>query len=602
MTVQSIDKRLTPEANMTTATQDKSQGAQVSAEDAFVALLHQTTQRFFNTGADATAVGTVLSQQVERIHVEVKNNKAAAKDDAKSDRDQSARDVRQPAKADKPRQTQSNSQAKKAAAKDDDQAAQAGQAADDSQAVATADDSQPATQAKDDKAQDKGQDDSKAQAQQIDTNTIAQQQEEVVEIDIEITETVQIIQTTGPAQTQTVDPTAQLTGKAQAAQADTKAARDPLAGLSADDKQRIADLSDRIMEDLDEGDAEDALDAATQLVSQLIDKASQQLAAGVHSHAHDIAKQTNAQAQAEDLAEMLAGTGAQLDIKVQTSQTDSNGQSAGSMLGDALAQIDALLQTQQAGPQTQDPNAGQQQQKAAQSAPDALALAAQATAADPSQLAPAIDDAASFSAVLAAQVEATTQTTQTQAKAEQPVVTNVAAIGATQAPEKASAPQAAQQTTRPARVPLAQQVMDQVSVQIDKAVKDGKDTVKIQLRPLDLGRIEVKLEMLGDGHVSATVTADKPETLALLQKDVKGLEKALEDAGLKTDSSATSFNLRGDQQQNANRGQNSNGQRPGAGPSLGFAQGADTDTPALAAVQAQRATRAGLRSGVDISV
>ncbi|TAN58068.1 MAG: flagellar hook-length control protein FliK, partial [Magnetospirillum sp.] len=71
MTVQSIDKRLTPEANMTPAAQDKQQGA-VSVEDAFVALLQQTTQRFGSKYANVPSAGKLLSETVTRTHMELK--------------------------------------------------------------------------------------------------------------------------------------------------------------------------------------------------------------------------------------------------------------------------------------------------------------------------------------------------------------------------------------------------------------------------------------------------------------------------------------------------------------------------------------------------
>ena len=86
----------------------------------------------------------------------------------------------------------------------------------------------------------------------------------------------------------------------------------------------------------------------------------------------------------------------------------------------------------------------------------------------------------------------------------------------------------------------------QIAINIQKAVAQGKDTVTIQLRPEDLGRIDVKLEVGKDGQVQAHVRAEKPETLELLQRDARGLERALQDAGLRTDSGSLSFGLRGE--------------------------------------------------------
>ena len=73
----------------------------------------------------------------------------------------------------------------------------------------------------------------------------------------------------------------------------------------------------------------------------------------------------------------------------------------------------------------------------------------------------------------------------------------------------------------------------------------GLDRIVIRLQPADLGRVEVKLEVAPAGRTVVTVWADKPETLDLLQRDARSLERALEQAGLRTDSGSLSFNLRG---------------------------------------------------------
>ncbi len=97
-------------------------------------------------------------------------------------------------------------------------------------------------------------------------------------------------------------------------------------------------------------------------------------------------------------------------------------------------------------------------------------------------------------------------------------------------------------------------------VHIAKAAAEGADKINIKLKPLTLGQIEVQLDVASDGRVHAVIAADKPETLDLLQRDARALERALNDAGLRTDSGSLSFNLRGQNQQfggmpgNANSG------------------------------------------------
>jgi hypothetical protein len=90
------------------------------------------------------------------------------------------------------------------------------------------------------------------------------------------------------------------------------------------------------------------------------------------------------------------------------------------------------------------------------------------------------------------------------------------------------------------------QVIEQIKVHITRAAKAGLDRVTIQLRPEDLGRIEIKLEMFQDGKVKASIAADNPATLELLQKDARGMERALQDAGLRADASDLEFSLRGE--------------------------------------------------------
>ena len=87
-------------------------------------------------------------------------------------------------------------------------------------------------------------------------------------------------------------------------------------------------------------------------------------------------------------------------------------------------------------------------------------------------------------------------------------------------------------------------LVEQVSVQISKALNAGNDRISIQLKPADLGRVDIQMELGQDGRVTAIVTADNKQTLDLLQKDSKQLQEALQQAGLQTDEDSLSFNLR----------------------------------------------------------
>ncbi len=84
----------------------------------------------------------------------------------------------------------------------------------------------------------------------------------------------------------------------------------------------------------------------------------------------------------------------------------------------------------------------------------------------------------------------------------------------------------------------------EVAVNIQRAVARGENRIRIQLHPAELGQVDVRLKIGADGIVRAMVQVDRPETLDLMQRDVRGLERALQDAGLKTDSGSLNFNLR----------------------------------------------------------
>lgn len=87
---------------------------------------------------------------------------------------------------------------------------------------------------------------------------------------------------------------------------------------------------------------------------------------------------------------------------------------------------------------------------------------------------------------------------------------------------------------------------DQVAVKLSATAQDGGGKVTVRLNPEELGKVDIKMEISKDGHVRAVVSVDRPETLELLQKDAKGLERALQDAGLQTDGESLEFDLRGD--------------------------------------------------------
>ncbi len=113
---------------------------------------------------------------------------------------------------------------------------------------------------------------------------------------------------------------------------------------------------------------------------------------------------------------------------------------------------------------------------------------------------------------------------------------------------EATASNTASQAANAARASAHLPVAEQVSTQISTAIKEGQDRIKISLHPSELGRVEVKLDIGHDGRVLAVVSVDKQETLDMLQRDARTLEKALQDAGFDTGSNSLNFGLRQDAQ------------------------------------------------------
>ena len=97
-----------------------------------------------------------------------------------------------------------------------------------------------------------------------------------------------------------------------------------------------------------------------------------------------------------------------------------------------------------------------------------------------------------------------------------------------------------------------------VAVEVSARISSGKNQFDIRLDPEELGKIHVKVQVDRDGNISTHMVADRPDTLDLLRRDMQGLERALQDAGLKTSDNGMQFSLRdqtANQQQQQPNGQ-----------------------------------------------
>jgi chemotaxis protein MotD len=138
-------------------------------------------------------------------------------------------------------------------------------------------------------------------------------------------------------------------------------------------------------------------------------------------------------------------------------------------------------------------------------------------------------------------------------------------------------------------------------VAIASRAQAGSSQFDIRLDPPELGRIEVQLSVDSNGQVVSHITADRQDTLNLLQSQQPQLQQALEQAGLKTSDSAMQFSLRdqsfaGQQQQNQNFAQNGNNSQSNT------QQIVIPDSSLSAVDTTQIYSRLNLRGGLDIRV
>lgn len=167
------------------------------------------------------------------------------------------------------------------------------------------------------------------------------------------------------------------------------------------------------------------------------------------------------------------------------------------------------------------------------------------------------------------------------------VAPNFAMTAQANAPLQVQAQQAAEASRA---VPL-----DNLAVEIATRASRGERRFEIRLDPPELGRIDVRLEIDSKGNTTTRLTVERAETLDMLQRDARGLEKALQNAGLKTDPGSLQFSLQQDPQAHG---------RQGHGPEIhGRHDPVQTEGEAMAEVSINNASLAAqLRGGVDIRI
>lgn len=135
-----------------------------------------------------------------------------------------------------------------------------------------------------------------------------------------------------------------------------------------------------------------------------------------------------------------------------------------------------------------------------------------------------------------------------------------AAVAAT-APASATSAAGAPPPQAPATPPIP---LGAVPMTIGLRSLGGSSRFEIRLDPVDLGRIDVALDIDSErGTVTTHLVVERPETLALLQRDAGTLQQALSQAGLDPSEGGINLSLRGE---NGSGGQGADGQRSDARP------------------------------------
>jgi flagellar hook-length control protein FliK len=134
-----------------------------------------------------------------------------------------------------------------------------------------------------------------------------------------------------------------------------------------------------------------------------------------------------------------------------------------------------------------------------------------------------------------------------------------------------------------------------LAVEIASSALNGKSSFQIRLDPAELGRIDVRMDVDRHGQVTSHLTVERPETLAMLRQDAPQLQRALQDAGLKTSDSGLQFSL---------RDQSSSGQNQGDQSGRNSQRVIISEEDAIPAMAAQRSygRMLGASGGVDIRI
>ncbi|MGH8637832.1 MAG: flagellar hook-length control protein FliK, partial [Burkholderiales bacterium] len=132
-----------------------------------------------------------------------------------------------------------------------------------------------------------------------------------------------------------------------------------------------------------------------------------------------------------------------------------------------------------------------------------------------------------------------------------------------------------------------------LAVEIAARAQAGRNRFEIRLDPPELGRIEVRLDIDRGGNVTSRLVVERTETLDVLRRDAHNLERALNEAGLKTGDNGLQFALRDQAFADRDQGRSSNSAQIVV---------AEQDLPPVQGLSAQYGRMLTASGGIDIRV
>lgn len=143
------------------------------------------------------------------------------------------------------------------------------------------------------------------------------------------------------------------------------------------------------------------------------------------------------------------------------------------------------------------------------------------------------------------------------------------------------------------------QVATQVAAEIARNLKNGQTRFQMRFDPPELGRVEVNMRVGTDGGVHAHLIVERPETLDMFLRDQRGLERALEAAGLNADPDNLQFSLK---QEGGRDFASGDGQSDDSAQMDQGEDGAENDEDRRGDEDIVRLTLASQRGGLDLKI